>query len=408
MELLKVSLRSIFAQRLRSALVVLGVAVGVVAVGGMTAAAVSIRQAVKQQLSSLGAETFVVVRISPLVFVRGSHRRDWRKLWRRPRLKLSYLKPLVDGCSSCERIAPVATYAGKTATLGKRKLEDVSVVGTTPQYNGLSGVKLAFGRFIDERDVDRKRYVCVIGQTVLDELFGKSNPIGRRIRLGGIPFVVVGVADSVGSAFGEDKDNFVVVPITTALHHWRGWWGIQYVVRAKAGAVSSAKEEVISVLRRLRRLKAYEDNDFDILTADMLLSLLTTIIAAVYAVGFAISLASLVVAGIGIMNIMFVVVSERTREIGIRKACGATPGAIMAQFTLEAMLLGLLGGVLGIGILYIISAIISGTIPFDIKVSFGVAVFGLLFSAACGVIFGIFPARRAARLNPVDALRWNA
>jgi len=404
-EMFKVAIRNIFAQKLRSFLVALGVAIGVVAVAGMITAAISLQGELKRSFSSLGPETFTVMRISPMNFMQGRRMRRMRKLWRRERLKLSYLEPLKKGCESCEKITPIVKY-NRYASYGKKKITSVPIVGASPDFNGLGEYKIWVGRFITQFEVDRKRHVCVIGPSTAKELFGDSDPIGRRIKVAGIPFTVVGITEPLGKVFGQDKDNIIIVPVTTALHHWWGFWGITFIVKAKSGKLEQAKDEVVAVLRRLRHLKPAEENDFDIFTSDLMLKFFTSILAMVYAVGIGIALISLVVAGIGIMNVMFVAVSERTKEIGIRKACGATPKLIKLQFTIEAAVLAFLGGLLGLAFLSILIKFIAGKLPFQVSLNPKVVVFGLLFSFATGVLFGYFPARRASQLNPVDALRW--
>ncbi|MCD6595008.1 ABC transporter permease [bacterium] len=404
-EMLKIAFRSIWGQKLRSSLVALGVAIGVIAVAGMTTMALSLQSELKQQLSTMGSETFMVMRVSPMNFIGGKHRGKMRQLWRRPRLELNYLKSLQNGCPDCKLISPVASYHGKNASLGKEHLE-TEVVGVTPEYNGIVDMKLGFGRFINISDVERSRYVCIVGQTIVEDLFGGGNPIGRKIKVNNIPFLVVGVLEPIGEFMGQDKDNTVIVPVTTALHHWRGWWGIQYYVKAKHNKIVAAEDEITAVLRRLRKLKGSDPNDFDIFTSELMLAFLTTILASVYAVGVGIALMSLLVAGIGIMNVMFVSVAERTKEIGIRKACGAKPKIILTQFTIEAAILSLFGGVIGLLSLYIIAILVGKFLPFEVSLKIPVLIFGLLFSAFAGILFGYFPAKKASKMPPVEALRW--
>jgi len=405
-EMIKIAFRSIYGQKMRSILVALGVAIGVIAVAGMTTVALSLQSEIKNQLSRFGSDTFMIMRISPIRFMQfGTKRRQMRNIWRRPKLEINYLKQLIEGCPSSEAIAPIASYEGKNVTFGKIK-HDVSVSGATSEFNGLTDLKLGYGRFINENDVEHKRYVCVIGETVIEELFSGGNPIGRKLKIDGIPFVVVGILEPFGEAMGHDRDNTIIVPITTALHHWRGWWGVQYMFKALPGKLDRAIDEATAVLRRLRKLKGFEEDDFDIFTSDLMLSFLTVIIGSIYAVGVGIALMSLIVAGIGIMNVMFVSVAERTKEIGIRKACGAAPKKILTQFTVEAAVLSLFGGSLGLITLYIVILAVGNLIPFSISLKLPVLAFGLVFSAVAGVAFGFFPARKAAKLPPVDALRW--
>ncbi|MCD6419052.1 ABC transporter permease [bacterium] len=407
--MIKIAFRSIWAQKARSILVAIGVAIGVIAVGGMTTAALSIQSGLHKQLSMMGTNTFTVMRISPFMFMPGAggNRKKWREMWRRPKLEISYLPTLKEGCPSCEKIAPFIKYPlNNTVSLGKNKLDDTTVLGVVPDYNGITNVTIGFGRFFDDNDIQHRRYVCIIGQTVLNELFKGANPIGRKIKLRGIPFTIIGVSNPIGKVFGQDNDNFVLTPITTALHHWHGWWGIMYLVKAKPKMFQQAIDEVTITLRNLRNLKGSDENNFDILTQDMLMRMFNVILGAVYAVGVGIALMSLLVAGIGIMNVMFVSVSERTKEIGIRKACGATPKNIMLQFTIEAAIIALIGGLVGMSIIYGLILLFGRAVPFEISLNITVLLFGLFFSAGAGVIFGFFPARKAAKLPPVYALRW--
>ena len=405
-EMIKIAWRAVLGQKLRSFLVALGVAIGVIAVSGMSTLALSLHSELVKSFEIMGPETFNVMRISPMNFVGFSNRRARRDLWRRPKLELNYYKPLCEGCPDCEAISPLVKYPGRTASSGKNTLQNTVVAGVGPDYTKIIATHLTAGRFFTDSDIQRKRYVCVVGETVVRELFNNSNPIGRKLKVEGIPFTVIGIYEKMGTVMGQDQDNFVMVPVTTALHHWRGWWGLIYMVKARRGKYQQAMEEVRSVLRRLRKLKASDPDNFDFFTADMMLSFLNTILASLFAVGVGIALMSLLVAGIGIMNVMFVSVTERTKEIGVRKACGAVPKVILFQFVIESALLSLIGGAIGLGALYGIIFALKGVVPFEVSLHPSVVAFGLAFSVAAGIIFGYFPARRAAKLHPVEALRW--
>ncbi len=417
MEMARTALRAIFAQKMRSFLVVLGVAIGVIAVAGMTTIAVSLNDAIRAQFAIMGSDTFSLMRISPINFVSfGQPKRasNGKSIWQRDRLELSYLVALKQDCTDCEAIAPIATYEGIPIASGKNNITTNKVLGVTREYLGVFESNLAAGRFISELDTERRRYVCVVGESIVRDVFNGANPIGRKLKIRGIPFIVIGIMEPLGNTMGVDTDNYVLVPVTTALHHWSGWWGIQYSIKAKQGKFESAQGQVIETMRRLRHLKANEPDDFDILTSQLMLALLTTILASVYAVAVGIALMSLVVAGIGIMNVMFVSVAERTKEIGIRKACGAAPKTIMTQFTVEAAILSLLGGIVGVAVISLgvfflndlLELFTETKLPFAISQNPYIILLGLLFSATAGIIFGYFPARGAAKMPPVEALRW--
>jgi len=405
-----IALRGINHNRLRGFLSILGVIIGVVAVIGMGALAASMQQALASQAQQLGANTFTVERMNPIematIFASGN-RQSLIELWRRPRLELRFVDEIRENCPSVRSVAAFSKGSHHFRHRGHRSDQSMSVLGTNEDFLQGGIYELKEGRFLLSNDIKSKRYVCVIGQEIVREFFEGVDPIGKDVNVGPMPCKVIGTLEEVGSTMGENPDQVAIIPVTTAFRHWP--WMIRdlgFNIEAYPDKMNEAQDEVITVLRRLRGLRPWEENNFSITTSQMMAELFGQATAAAAFVVLLIAGVSLIVAGIGIMNVMFVSVRERTREIGIRKACGASSPSIMLQFTLEAVLLSSIGGILGMVIIGISMAALGGVVPFDLVFPSTLILIGLAFSIAVGVIFGIIPAYRASKLNVVDALRY--
>jgi putative ABC transport system permease protein len=284
------------------------------------------------------------------------------------------------------------------------------IEGYSEQYPGLRNWNIVLGRFFDAGQVKLARRVAVLGQTVWRELFGGANPIGRSIRIGNLPFQVLGVLDRKGfNAWGRDQDDVIIVPYTTIQKKFLG--GVRYVDSGIIGALSAraaplAERQATALLRQRHRLTPNEENDFRIRNlseiaeaADATNRTMTMLLASIAAV-------SLLVGGIGIMNIMLVAVTERTREIGIRMAIGARPSAVKLQFLSESVVLCLCGGLLGLTFGVGTAVTMSGLLSWPALISVDFVVISILFSTTIGIGFGYYPAYKAARMDPIDALRY--
>jgi putative ABC transport system permease protein len=395
-----ISWSAIRANKMRSVLTTLGIVIGIVTVTLMGTAITGLNRAFLKNISFIGADVFYVDRFDWFV---NSHE-DWMKMQKRKKLTLAQASALRDQLTMARAVAPVAE--GSEAVRYKRRGSDsVHTIGTTDQYLLTSSVGVALGRFMSPAEAAGGRPVCIIGCDVATNLFQRDNPLGSRIKIGGGSFEVIGVLEKQGTFLGLfSLDNQVIVPLPQFTASF--WNNPDYTFQVKAKELEQrdeAREEVRAVMRKIRRLAPNEPDDFAINQQDQFVKIFHQLGGTIAAVGVFITGLSLFVGGIGIMNIMFVSVAERTREIGIRKAIGAKRRTILMQFLIEAASICLLGGLIGLAIAWPITLLVQKVLPATL--SLFVVGIALLVSLVTGVLSGFFPAWRAARMNPVDALR---
>jgi len=400
LEGLRIAWAAIRANKLRSVLTTLGIVIGVVTVTLMGTAIEGLDKAFLKSISFISAD---VLYISKEEWGPKSEA-EWRKVQKRRDITPEQEAAVERGSSMARSIAPVC-FSQRLITYNKRSANRVTIIGTTDQllFTG-GGLSLADGRFISAAESDGGRPVCVIGTQVATNLFPRESALGKKVAIDHYPFEVIGVLAKQGDMFGE-FDNQAIIPMPqfmTALERRTGLDMIEVKVK-NTTEVEEAKEELRQIMRKARRLAPGEPDDFAINQQDQILAMVHRVIGIIASVGLFITGLSLFVGGIGIMNIMFVSVAERTREIGIRKAIGAKRRTILMQFIIEAATICLIGGAIGLGIAWPLTLIIQQYLPATI--SLPIVGLAILISLATGVISGFFPAWRAARMDPVDALR---
>ena len=400
LEYLRFSYESLSANKIRFLLTTLGILLGVTAIIVIFTAIQSINTYVEGEFSSIGSASLYLDKF-PWVITN-----NYWEFRNRPEITVEDYKNMKDRVPTARWVSP-QIEAMRTVTYRGKSLEDVYTIGTNDQYAFTDDAITDIGRFFTEMEVYRANPVCVIGQNVMDELFEKENPIGKRIKINGHPHRVVGVLEKKGSFFGFNIDNQVIIPYTTfqgISFHRRG---ISIAFRAdNPRDIDNMREEIRGEMRRLRKIPPAEPDNFSINQQDMLTEFYNKITGTSYLVVFIIAAISLVVGGIGIMNIMLVSVTERTKEIGIRKAIGATRRNILFQFLSESVTISSIGGIIGIILGVLIAQFLLSYIKLDASVSLTTIFIGYFFSAIVGIISGMYPAYRAARLNPIDALRY--
>jgi putative ABC transport system permease protein len=404
---LRLSFGTFVANPLRSLLTLLGIVIGVATVVTMMALLEGLRIKVNTDLSQLGANVFRVDKWPQGIHF-GGNRTNWDKIARRRPLTLEDRHALVEHCPSVRRVAASSWQPGlKVSTATLETQPNVFVQGATPDYPDTAGMEVATGRFFnDAEDVDA-RQVAVLGPDVADRLFPRLDPLGQEIRIRGRPYAVVGVLERRGKLLGLfNMDNMVVLPMNAFLGALGKNRSMSLNVQAvDAEHVDRAQEEVERVLRQRRRVDPADENDFEVATNESMAKTLNDLSKVIAAATFGVCLLSLLVGGIGILNIMLVAVTERTREIGVRKALGARRRRILLQFSTEAVTLSLAGGVIGIGLGFGIAFLGRWTLGLYTAVPTWAVALSLAMSSGVGLLFGIYPAARAARLDPVEAMR---
>ncbi|MFZ5442702.1 MAG: ABC transporter permease [Myxococcota bacterium] len=404
---LKLAFGTFVAHPLRTLLTLLGIVIGVSTVMTMMALLEGLRVKVNKDFSQLGANVFRVDKW-PQGFRFGGGGIDWNRIAKRPALTLEDKRAIAEHCPSVLRTAASSWQpAQKVRTANTETQPSVFVIGATVEYPETSGITIANGRmFNDAEEIDGRR-VVVLGPDVADKLFPALDPIGQEVRLRNRPFTVVGVMERRGKLMGMfNLDNQVLVPMTAFLAQYGKRRGMSISIEATSQeTVEKAMEEATRVLRQRREVGPMEDNNFEISTNESMARSLNDLSNVVTAATFGVCILSLIVGGIGILNIMLVSVTERTREIGIRKALGARKNRILMQFATEAVVLSLVGGLIGIAIGFGLAFLGRWTYGLYTAVPVWAVVLSVVMSSGVGLVFGIYPAARAAKLDPIEAMR---
>jgi putative ABC transport system permease protein len=401
------AMSAVAAHKLRSALTLLGVMVGVFSIIAVMTAMRVMQGRIESSISQLGSQTFMI-RKWPAVFF--SMPKNPEKYWRRQNITIEQALRFQDKVTVARNVGiQTGFWAGEIQTAHAKTAPDVQLMGETPGSFPARNWNLQDGRILVDADVQGARDVCVLGNSLATNLFQTTSPIGERLKIDGIGYTVVGVLESQGTSLGGDQDNFAVIPITTGLHRYGGQnfrsLGLLVQARDQAG-YDACVEEVTGILRAIRKVPPGEDNDFEILSNDSIISQFNAFTLAVRMGVALISSIALLAAGVGIMNIMLVSVTERTREIGIRRAIGAKKRNIMAQFIMEAVVLCEVGGVIGVTIGILGGNGVAWYFKFPAVIPMDWVVIGLVICSIVGIVFGTYPAWKAANLDPIESLRY--
>ena len=402
-ESLGIALGALRANKARGVLTTLGIVIGIVAVIMTMTAAHGLQSTFRQSFSSVGSDVIYVSRF-PWVMMN-----DFFLYRNRPRLDLRDATALEQRLRGRAIVNP--TINGRQdLKFRSETMEGITIIGTTEKQVIVASAQPAAGRFISEFDVSYKKNVCVIGTEVRDALFGTASPLNQEIKVGRGTFRVIGVMEKQGGSFlgGPNFDRQVFLPISAYVKAFGGERNQDVNLAVKAPtqeALDDLEFEVIGEMRKIRQLRPAEPDDFSINKLDTLVGTFNNMMGVVLLVGLLITSISLFVGGVGVMNVMFVSVTERTREIGIRKAIGAKPHSILLQFLFEAAAICLAGGLAGIGIASALTAVVNKLVM-PASVSAGILVTAVLVSVGVGVVAGFLPAWRGARLNPIEALRY--
>ena len=397
---LLIAWNAIGANKMRSALTTLGIIIGIVSVTLMGAAMDGLNRSFHASISTMGADVLFADRTAWFI----DTREEMIKQYKRRLVTLDQVKAVERQMTLASAVAPVVETSRSVRYLNQ-STDSVTVYGSTEQFLFTAGLDVAQGRFLSASDAAGGRPVCVIGNDVATNLFLRESPLGKKIRIGQRWLEVVGVLEKRGSFMGlASMDDEIVIPIQQFLiGYWRNPdFEIQVKVR-DLSQLEDAREELRGVLRKVRHVAPGGPDDFAINQQEQIIQMFNRLAGTIAAVGLAVTGLSLFVGGIGIMNIMFVSVAERTREIGLRKAIGAKRRTILLQFLIEAASLCLLGGLAGLGIAFSLTLLMSRFFPASL--SLPVTALALLVSLLTGVVSGFLPAWRAARMDPVEALR---
>jgi putative ABC transport system permease protein len=394
------------ANKMRSFLTLLGMIIGVSAIIGMQSLIQGLQKDLNRQLEGLGSNVFQIQKYP--VMHEDHHHGEKDPYRNRKDITLVEADAISKHCPSVSLVGPEGWEFGKAVKYRDKKTSPMmQIAGGVPAFFPNNGYNVEEGRAISDMDVEHVQPVAVIGMDIVDEIFPFQYPVGEAITVDGQRYEVIGVLEKMGSSFGNSKDNCVVIPITAFLKTYGRERSLNITVQAKSPELmEAAQEEAIGALRAVRKVPPGQPNDFEIWTSATLIDSFNNMTKAIRIGAIVIVSFSLLVAGIGIMNIMLVSITERTREIGVRMAIGANRREIMTQFLVEAILLSEIGGVVGIVVGLGIGQLVALVSPLPASIPVATTFIGFLFCTLVGLIFGVYPAVRASKLDPIEALRY--
>jgi putative ABC transport system permease protein len=401
-EAIKIALQSLWANKLRSVLTLLGVVIGVASVIAVVTLVNGANTYVATKFSSYGADVFTVSKMPQII----TSPEDYQRYQKRKNILFDDYKYVADNCKHCLGIGAQQTVTGKIVR-GTQSSTDTSIRGYTWQMPALQNLNIVQGRGFTEADEEHSSHVAIIGTDIQDHLFEGMDPLGQELRVDGAPYTIIGISEKQGSTFGASQDNWVAVPLTSFQKSYGTSKTLTVYVKAgEAGPIlETAADEVRVLVRSKRHDGPGMPDSFELDTNNTLVGFFSMVTKSFGAVAGGVALLALVVGGIVIMNIMLVSVTERTREIGIRKALGARPKDIMMQFLIESGTMALVGGVFGVMGGILVAEAITILAGFPSAVALWSVLAGLFMATSTGIFFGVYPARKAAQLDPIVALR---
>jgi putative ABC transport system permease protein len=396
----RMAVSSLWSSKMRSLLTTLGIVIGITTVIAIISVIEGLNTAFARELADIGD--------SNVLYIQKWHwaSDDWEITRKWKKIGFKELEAVREGSTLCDLVTPLVRTS-RTVKYERNKLDDTLITGVGKNYQDMRQIHLGVGRFLSNVDVTKNRDVAIVGWEVAEKLFEHDFPVGKRINVGGKSLRVVGVMEKRGDFFDMNLDRTVIMPIGSFLEKFGRYRSLSIMAQPNdKSRVNEAIDELRAILRRVRKVPFGKSDNFAINQVDALKELYDKLTQGLYGAMFGVAAISLLVGGIGIMNIMLVSVTERTREIGIRKAVGARRGDILFQFLTEAIILACIGGVIGILLGFGAAILVDAISPVPAQVKWWSVLLGLGFSATVGVIFGLYPAWRAAIKNPIDCLSY--
>jgi putative ABC transport system permease protein len=388
------------AHKMRASLTMLGLTMGVATLITVMTIVQGANVFVEQKIANLGTNVFQIAR-TPFAVT------DFTiiiKALKYKKIELEDMEAIAEKCTACGEVGASASVTVR-ARYGDKEVQDVNLAGQTANMEDIDTRSVHLGRYFTASEAAHRADVCLIGDTLVQNLFAGVNPVGRTVRVGSDELTVLGTMEKIGSVLGQDQDNFVIVPLPVFLRMQGSHFSLTINVKTEKEKFEEAQDQAELVLRGRRHLSGNMENDFFIGTKESYMALWRSISSAFFAVFILVSVISVVVGGIVIMNVMLVSVSARRKEIGVRRAMGATRMDILRQFMAESMMQCVAGGLVGIALGFLVALALRTFSPFPASVQGWVAVAGVIMSSAVGLFFGIYPALRASRVDPVIAMR---
>jgi putative ABC transport system permease protein len=401
METFRLALDALRAHKLRSFLTLLGVILAVATLVAVMSVVAGLNFYVADRVANLGANVYLVDRFGII-----TSQDAWVKAQKRPLITLEEYQRLRESMKTAANVAATDDRVMDVRS-GNILLESTDLTGVTPNYAEIRNMNLEAGRFLTEGDDLHHSPVCFIGTDVLKKFFPTVDPIGKTIRAGTNTYEVVGVATEIGSAFGQSQDNYILIPFSTYYKDWhkQNDWLTIFIQAQNAEVMQASEDEARMFMRAWRHLPNDAPDNFAVFGSASIMALWNQITGNLFAVAVALTAVFLVVGGIVIMNIMLASVTERTREIGLRRSLGARRKHIILQFMTESAVLAAVGGMMGLALAYGLVALVRAVTPIPVKTPLSAVIISLSVSTAVGLFFGIYPAMRAAKLDPIEALR---